>query len=88
MHVAAGTILRPLHKFPLRFGRVDFAPVIGLILIFLLVRLAENGVQTPARMGPDRRVLPPLINIPGLVDGYRQLSVENKKPAGRIQPAR
>ena len=88
VHVAAGTILRPLHKFPLRFGRVDFAPVIGLILIFLLVRLAENGVQTPARMGPDRRVLPPLINIPGLVDGYRQLSVENKKPAGRIQPAR
>jgi len=39
-------------------------------------------------MGPDRRVLPPLINIPGLVDGYRQLSVENKNPAGRIQPAR
>ena len=72
-NVTAQKLLRPLKGIPLRIGRMDFAPVIGIILIFLLVRLAENGLKTPARTGDDRRPLPPLINLPGLVDGYGKL---------------
>ena len=40
----AQTILRPLRKIPLRIGRVDFAPLIGIALIFFASRLAEKGL--------------------------------------------
>ena len=40
----AQTLLRPLHAMPLRAGRVDFAPVVGIALVFLLAELAERGL--------------------------------------------
>jgi hypothetical protein len=33
-----------LKKIPLRAGRVDFAPVVGMVLVFLLAGLAERGL--------------------------------------------
>ena len=40
----AQTLLRPLHAMPLRAGKVDFAPVLGIALVFLLAELAERGL--------------------------------------------
>jgi uncharacterized protein YggT (Ycf19 family) len=38
----AQTLLRPLQIIPLRAGKVDFAPVVGIALVFLLGELAER----------------------------------------------
>lgn len=38
------TLLQPLGKIPLRVGKVDFAPVIGIALVFLFGELAERGL--------------------------------------------
>jgi uncharacterized protein YggT (Ycf19 family) len=43
--VTAQTILRPLGKIPLRVSKVDFAPLIGLGLIFLAAHFAERGLN-------------------------------------------
>ena len=42
----AQTILRPLQRIPLRVSKVDFAPLVGLALIFLVAHFAQNGVKT------------------------------------------
>ncbi len=40
----AQTLLRPLHRLPLRAGKVDFTPVVGMALVFLIAELAERGL--------------------------------------------
>jgi uncharacterized protein YggT (Ycf19 family) len=40
----AQTLLRPFRVIPLRAGKVDFAPVLGIALVFLLGELAERGL--------------------------------------------
>jgi uncharacterized protein YggT (Ycf19 family) len=40
----AQNLLAPLRKIPLRAGRMDFAPVLGIILIFLAAEMAERGL--------------------------------------------
>ncbi len=58
-------ILQPLHALPLRLGRMDFAPLVGIILIFLFANLIQNGVSP--HFGAVR------FHIPGLVDLYGKL---------------
>jgi len=41
----AQTILRPLQRIPLRASKVDFAPLVGLGLIFLTAHLVERGLN-------------------------------------------
>jgi len=43
--VTAQTLLRPLKKIPLRLGRVDFAPLVALVLLFLMAQLAVRGLN-------------------------------------------
>jgi uncharacterized protein YggT (Ycf19 family) len=43
-NTTAATLLNPLRRVPLRTGRVDFAPVAGIVLVFLLAGLAEHGL--------------------------------------------
>ena len=38
------TLLSPLRKIPLRAGRLDFAPVMGIALVFFAAELAERGL--------------------------------------------
>ena len=38
------TLLRPLEKIPLRLGKVDFAPIIGIALIFFVAEFAGRGI--------------------------------------------
>ncbi len=40
----AQTLLIPLGKIPLRIGKVDFAPVVGIALVFLLATGAGRGL--------------------------------------------
>jgi len=40
----AQTLLMPLRKIPLRAGRADFAPVVGIALAFLIAELAGRGL--------------------------------------------
>ena len=45
VNATARTLLQPLRRVPLRAGRVDFAPVVGIALVFLLAGLAERGLM-------------------------------------------
>lgn len=40
----AQTLLRPLRAVPLRAGKADFAPMVGIVLVFLFAELAERGL--------------------------------------------
>ena len=41
VNATAQTLLAPLRKIPLRAGRVDFAPVVGIVLVFFAAELAR-----------------------------------------------
>ena len=61
VNATARTLLKPLNKIPLRAGKVDFAPVAGIALVFLLSFLLLNGIK--------------LFNVPGLTEIYGRLSI-------------
>jgi uncharacterized protein YggT (Ycf19 family) len=44
VNAAAQTLLSPLDKIPLRLGKADFAPVLGIALIFFLAEAAGRGL--------------------------------------------
>ena len=44
VNATARNLLAPLRVVPLRVGRVDFAPVVGIVLVFLLAELAGRGL--------------------------------------------
>jgi uncharacterized protein YggT (Ycf19 family) len=44
VNTTAQTLLTPLGKIPLRAGKVDFAPVVGIALVFLLAEFAGRGL--------------------------------------------
>ncbi len=44
VNAKARTLLSPLRAVPLRVGKVDFAPVVGLALVFLAAELAGRGL--------------------------------------------
>jgi uncharacterized protein YggT (Ycf19 family) len=71
LQVIAQKLLQPLRTIPLRIGKVDFAPIVGIILVFLVVYVAENGVKTPLRVDKNGQPTKRWINLPGLVDLYK-----------------
>jgi uncharacterized protein YggT (Ycf19 family) len=44
VNAEAQTLLSPLRAVPLRAGKVDFAPVVGMVLVFLAAELAGRGL--------------------------------------------
>jgi len=44
VNVTAQKMLQPLKKIPLRVGRVDFAPVLAVAIVFFAGELAERGL--------------------------------------------
>jgi uncharacterized protein YggT (Ycf19 family) len=44
VNATAQTLLSPLRKIPLRAGRVDFAPVVEIVILFLAAGLMERGL--------------------------------------------
>lgn len=45
INLTGRTLLRPLAKVPLRLGKVDFAPVVALVILFLTTELAARGLS-------------------------------------------
>ena len=45
VNATAQTMLRPLNKIPLRIGKVDFAPVLALVILFFAAELAGRGLN-------------------------------------------
>ena len=46
VNATARRLLAPLRWLPLKFGRMDFAPVVGIVVVFLLATVIENGAHT------------------------------------------
>jgi uncharacterized protein YggT (Ycf19 family) len=44
VNATAQNLITPLRKIPLRAGKVDFAPVVGIAIIFFATELAERGL--------------------------------------------
>jgi uncharacterized protein YggT (Ycf19 family) len=44
VNTTAQNLIAPLRKIPLRAGKVDFAPVVGIAIIFFAAELAERGL--------------------------------------------
>jgi uncharacterized protein YggT (Ycf19 family) len=44
VNTTAQNLLAPLQKIPLRAGKADFAPVVGIMIVFLTTELAERGL--------------------------------------------
>ncbi|MEI2726994.1 MAG: hypothetical protein V9H26_26870 [Verrucomicrobiota bacterium] len=67
-------LLVPLRRLPLRLGKVDFAPVLGIGLAFLLAHMVENGIRTSPRKDATGRPQARLLEIPGLVELYQRVA--------------
>lgn len=70
---AARRLLRPLRALPLRGGKVDLAPVLGIVLVFLFAYFAESG-WPPARKDANGRREFRRFEIPGLIELYERVS--------------
>jgi len=55
-------------------ARLDFAPVAGIVLAFLLAFLIENGFRTADRVDEQGQRTGPVVDIPGLVDLYQRVN--------------
>jgi len=75
VNATAKQLLRPLEKIPLRVGKADFAPIAGIALVFLLACLVQDGIKMFLRVGNHGNPPSYLINIYGLADIYRWLSL-------------
>lgn len=73
INATAQTLLRPFRRIPLRLGRVDFAPLIAIALIFGFAYFAENGVSTRAIPEKNGQPAPSTTVIPGLINIYGRL---------------
>jgi uncharacterized protein YggT (Ycf19 family) len=49
LNTTAKLLLVPLNRFPLRLGKVDFTPLVGIVIVFIVAEFAENG------FGPHRK---------------------------------
>lgn len=67
-------LLAPLQRLPLRLGRMDFSPVVGVIVVILLAHVIEHGIKTQRRFDRKGVEQPRRVEIPGLVDLYRRVS--------------
>jgi uncharacterized protein YggT (Ycf19 family) len=74
LDLVARQLIAPLRPLPLRFGKIDFAPLVGITLIILLTHVAEHGIKSPPRRNSDGSPKARLVDIPGLVDLYRRAS--------------
>ena len=65
INFTARTLLQPLKGVPLSFGKVDFRPLIGMVIIFGLAQCIEFGLHR--KFGSFR------LDIPGLLNLYEKL---------------
>ena len=61
--LAAGSLLKPLRRLPMRVDKVDLSPLLGIAIVMGLAYLAENGRDIPFTT----------LRLPSLADVYRKL---------------
>jgi uncharacterized protein YggT (Ycf19 family) len=74
LDLVARQLLAPVRRLPLRLGRLDFAPLAGIVLVLGIAYIAEQGIKTPQRFTPDGKPKGRLVDLPGLVDFYQRVS--------------
>lgn len=74
LDLVARLLLRPLRALPLRFGKLNVAPLVGIALTLLLANVLEQGIKFPGGDDANGKPKPHWINLPGLVDWYRRVS--------------
>lgn len=72
--IIAQLILTPLRPLPLRFGKVDFAPVLAIGLVLVLALAMERGIEFPWGNDVKGRPKARVVDVPGLVDLYQRVS--------------
>ena len=70
----ARQLLKPLRQLPLRIGKVDFAPVVAIVMLFLAAQIAEHGLRPAPRLDLDGRPEQSEFEIPGLQQLYEWVS--------------
>ncbi|MGC3957849.1 MAG: YggT family protein [Verrucomicrobiota bacterium] len=74
LDLIARQLLAPLRRLPLRLGKLDLAPLVGIILVFGIAFITEHGIKTPQRYTPEGKPSGRLVDLPGLVDFYERIS--------------
>ena len=74
LDVIARLLLAPLRSLPLRFGKMDFAPLVGAGIILLASQVIEQGIELPWGNDASGKPKARWINVPGLVDLYERVS--------------
>jgi uncharacterized protein YggT (Ycf19 family) len=74
LDLVARQLLAPLRRLPLRLGKIDFAPLAGIILVLGIAYVAEHGIKTPQRYTAEGKPKGRLVDLPGLVDFYARVS--------------
>ena len=72
--LAARRLLRPLHFIPLRIGKVNLAPLVGIVLVLACAHALEHGVRPRTRLDVNGRPERPELDIPGLAVLYERVS--------------
>lgn len=72
--IVARLLLTPLRSLPLRFGKLDLTPLVGIGLVVVFAHCVEHGIKTPQRRNPDGSPKARLVDVPGLVDLYQRVS--------------
>jgi uncharacterized protein YggT (Ycf19 family) len=74
LEVIGRLMLAPLRNFPLRFGRMDFAPLVGAGIILFASQCLQHGIELPWGSDVSGKPKPRWIDVPGLVDLYQRAS--------------
>jgi len=60
LHALAKKMVRPLEILPMRVSKVDFAPLVGILLVFLFAHFVQNGMNLPPWARENRELELPL----------------------------
>ncbi len=74
LDVLGRQLLTPLRALPLRLGKMNLAPLLGIALVLLVANIAEHGIELPWGHDAAGRPKPRWLDVPGLVDLYRRAS--------------
>jgi uncharacterized protein YggT (Ycf19 family) len=73
VNLTARQMMSPLKKFPLEVGKVDFTPVLAIVLVFLLAHVIEDGIKI-RRRDSNGLMTKETIILPSFPDFYRRIS--------------
>ena len=74
LDVIARLLLTPLRPLPLRFGKLDFAPIVAIGIVLLFTQAVEQGIELPWGNNAAGKPKPRWLDVPGLVDLYQRVS--------------